>query len=82
MTSNGADSVVEVQAYRLCRFLDTLQSGGFRLKKKLFSTSRTATRFFRPVRTAAKSAVSFFMFACLSVRMEQLDSHWTEFDEI
>ena len=29
-----------------------------------------------------KATVSFFMFACLSVRMEQLGSHWTDFDEI
>ena len=29
-----------------------------------------------------KVAISFFMSFCLPVRMEQLNSHWTDFDEI
>jgi hypothetical protein len=29
-----------------------------------------------------KAAVSFVMSVCPSVRMEQLDSHWTDFNDI
>ena len=29
-----------------------------------------------------KETISFVMSVCLSIRMEQLDSHWTDFDEI
>jgi hypothetical protein len=36
---------------------------------------------FRRVRKIAKSNISFVMFVCPSARMEQLASHWTDFDE-
>jgi hypothetical protein len=29
-----------------------------------------------------KATLSFFLSVCLSLRMEQLGSHWTDFDEI
>jgi hypothetical protein len=37
---------------------------------------------FKRVRKIGKATISFVMSVRLSVRIEQLDSHWTGFDEI
>jgi hypothetical protein len=38
--------------------------------------------FRRILKKKKKAAFSFVMSACLSVRMEQPSSHWTDFDKI
>ena len=40
------------------------------------------TALFRRVEKWRKATISFVIFFCPSVHMEQLDSHWTNFDEI
>jgi len=40
------------------------------------------TQFLGAFTKLRKAIISFLMSVCLSVRMEQLGSHWTDFHEI
>jgi hypothetical protein len=39
-------------------------------------------RFLGAFAKLRKATINFVLSSCLSVRMEQLDSHWTDFDQI
>ena len=45
---------------------------------QVFSQTKTVLGAFATLR---KATISFITSVCLSVRMEQLGSHWTHFDE-
>ena len=62
--------------------LIAIQHFRFLLLRRLHKIAKTTVGSVRSVSLSVSLSVRPFISPCLSVLMEQLDSHWTDFDDI